>query len=244
MLNSAIYQKWSNISSYLLKLWCDANNFTESQKEKMLTAFVHKSYASDFVPALAHNERYEFLGDGILWWAVAFLLFAWYPHRSEAQMTLYKIALVREEMLAQVAREISLWDYIFISHGEERQNGRDKDVILADTLEALIGVRYDIQGFESIKEFIRKYIFIHLEELLQTDCKSYKSLLQEWAQQHAYPIPDYVVSEIKDKASGNSIFSAEVRLTDIVCGVGVGKNKKKAHEQAAKDAYLKIPFGQ
>ncbi len=235
MLNTTIYNQWSQIFSYIQTLWWIASEQEGWQKDKILTAFVHKSYASDFVPALDHNERYEFLWDGILWWAIAFLLFESHPEWSEAQMTLYKIALVREEMLAQVAREIRLADHIFISHGEEGQWGRDKDVILADTLEALIGVWYEIQGFESVKSFISKYILIHLQELQETDCKSYKSLLQERTQKQGLPIPEY--STIEHIVEW---FEAQVFITDVVFGRWIGKNKKKAHEQAAKDAYHKI----
>lgn len=240
MLNTTIYQKRTTIKPYLTNLGCDVSSLTEDQRDKILTAFVHKSYASDFVPPLAHNERYEFLGDGILWWAVAFLLFQGYPQRSEAQMTLYKIALVREEMLAQVAREIGLGDYIFISHGEEKQQGRDKDVILADTLEAVIWVWYEIHGFESIKSFITTYILIHLEELVLTDCKSYKSLLQERAQKNSYLIPEYLVEQYIDPYTKDIVFTAKVMITDSIFGSWTGKNKKKAHEEAAKDAYIKI----
>ena len=112
MLNTTIYNQWSQISSYIQTLWWIPSEQEDWYKDKILTAFVHKSYASDFVPALDHNERYEFLWDGILWWAIAFLLFESHPEWSEAQMTLYKIALVREEMLAQVAREIRLTDQV------------------------------------------------------------------------------------------------------------------------------------
>jgi ribonuclease-3 len=240
MLNTSIYQQRESISFYLNSLWFTTSSLTDLQKDSVLTSFVHKSYASDFVPPLNHNERCEFLGDGILWGAVAFLLYQWYPQRSEAQMTLYKIALVREEMLAQVAREIGLGSYLFISHGEERQQWRDKDVILADTLEALIGVWYEIHGFASVQQFIQKYIFIHLEELVQTNCKSYKSLLQEWAQKNSYLIPDYIMEEKKQIWSSDTIFIANVTITDFVYGTGQGRNKKKAQEAAAKDAYTKI----
>lgn len=238
MLNTTIYEQWETIKSYMNSLWFTADT-SIAQKDLILTAFVHKSYASDFVPALDHNERLEFLWDGILWAAIAYLLFEWHPERSEAQMTLYKIALVREEMLAKVAREINLWKYIFISHGEEKQGWREKDVILADTFEAILWVWYEILWFESVKDFIKDRILVHLKDLEQINCKSYKSLIQEWAQQQWYPIPDYQIQEAFDDGK-QWIFIASIQINEKVFGTGKWKNKKKAHEEAAKDAYKKI----
>ncbi len=155
MLNNNILKQLTPIVNYLTTLWFDA--FDDKDyilQETLLTAFVHKSYASDFVPALSHNERLEFLWDSILWWAIGSLLYKNYPQRSEAQMTLYKIALVREENLAKVARDVNLWQYLFLSKGEERQWWKEKDAILADSLEALIGARYIIHGFDLVRRFI------------------------------------------------------------------------------------------
>ena len=234
MLNFPVLQKRNTISNYLQTLWRDINDFDSWKQQKILTAFVHKSYASDFVPSLDHNERLEFLGDAVLGAAVAFLLYTEHSSWSEAQMTLYKIALVREEMLAQVAREIGLGAYIFISHGEEKQWGRNKDAILSDTLEALLGVWYELESFDAVKSFIQKNIVNHLDQLILTDCKSYKSLLQEWSQKQWFSIPQY------DTISVASGFQATVKITEDVFWVGVGKNKKKAQEESAKDTYSKI----
>lgn len=240
MLNSVILAQWDIIAAYLVQLGLLQSSLEGIQKEKILTAFVHKSYASDFVPALNHNERLEFLWDGILWASVTSLLFDRHPEWSEAQMTLYKIALVREEMLAQVAREIGLGRHIFISNGEEGQWGREKDVILADTLEAVLWACYQIEWFESSKQWIEQYILIHLDELQATDCKSYKSLLQERAQKQWYPIPEYDTIEQLSQGNEWSLFEASVHITDQIFGNWTGKNKKKAHEAAAKNAYWKL----
>lgn len=237
MLNNQINNKLNELITFVKWLWfTNSDNLTEIQKEILLTAFVHKSYASDFVPALSHNERLEFLWDSILWAAIGSLLYNTYPERSEAQMTLYKIALVREETLAKVARDIHLWEHLFLSKGEEKQWWIEKESILSDGLEALIGAWYLIYGFEQTYNFIRQTIRKNLEEFIETDCKSYKSLIQERAQGNGLPLPSYHTREMNEK--GEKLFESELIINNTLYGKGQGKNKKKSQEEAAKDAYL------
>lgn len=236
MLNNTIIRNFDNLYNYTQSLGFDIfDENNDNKKDTFLTAFVHKSYASDFVPALSHNERLEFLWDSILGASIGSFLYKNYPNRSEAQMTLYKIALVREENLAKVAREISLGNYIMLSNGEEKQWGKEKDAILADTLEAMIGARYLIHGFEAVQWFIQRYIRPELTKLMETDCKSYKSLIQERAQWWWMPIPFYETIESKEKKE--VIFISKIYIGDICYGEWQGKNKKKAQEAAAESAY-------
>jgi ribonuclease-3 len=81
----------------------------------LLLAFVHKSYAADYKDVLTHNERLEFVGDGILGAVINKLLFLKHPEMAESDLTLYKIALVREEILAEIAKDIKLYEVVFIS---------------------------------------------------------------------------------------------------------------------------------
>ena len=96
----------------------------------LLTAFIHKSYAADFKEITAHNERLEFVGDGILGAVITKMLFTNFPWMEESGMTLYKIALVREETLAEAAKDIALNQHIFVSKGEEKMQGTEKETIL------------------------------------------------------------------------------------------------------------------
>lgn len=237
MLNNNILKKIDSIVSFVSSLGFQSHiPLDDTQQEVLLTAFVHKSYASDFVPALSHNERLEFLWDSILGACIGSLLYTKYPQRSEAQMTLYKIALVREETLAQVAREIDLWRHLFLSKGEEKQGGIDKDSILSDSLEALIGAGYLIYGFDQVQQFIYHTIRVHLEEFIQTDCKSYKSLIQEWSQWNWLPLPSYLTTEFNN--NGEIWFRSELQINGTSYGSWEGKNKKKSQEEAAKNAYI------
>lgn len=239
MLNNHILNKFDEILIFVSSLSFDPlHPLTDENKQTLLTAFVHKSYAADFVPTLSHNERLEFLWDSILGACIGSLLYNNYPEWSEAQMTLYKIALVREETLAKVARQINLWEQIFLSKGEEKQGGVDKDSILSDSLEALIGAWYLIYGFEQVYHFIYNTVWKELDELIQTDCKSYKSLIQERAQGNGLPLPSYHTTEINN--NGEIWFHSDLIINDTSYGVGEWKNKKKSQEESAKDAYNKI----
>lgn len=100
---------------------------------------MHKSYASDFKEVYDHNERLEFVGDSMLGSVIAKKLFLDFSSMQESTMTLYKIALVREETLCTVAKKIGLPQQLFISKGEERNGGREKASITSDAMEALIG---------------------------------------------------------------------------------------------------------
>ena len=239
MLNSTITQSFKHKLAFVQDLGIDKSiDRDDSHKEIFLTAFVHKSYASDFVPTLSHNERLEFLGDSILWACISSLLYTSHTDREESQMTLYKIALVREETLAQVARDISLGEQLFLSHGEENQGGRDKDAILADGLEALIGAIYLLFGYKYAYYFIDKYVGVYLDHVIQDGGKSHKSRIQERAQGLWYGLPRYSTQPLAKQASEG--FKADIYIDDTHYGSWIGKNKKKAQEAAAQDALSKI----
>lgn len=238
MLNNTILNSYKELLNYVKEIWFEKNNFfSDNEQEILLTAFIHKSYASDFVPALDHNERLEFLWDSILWSCIATLLYKNYPQWSEAQMTLYKIALVREEMLAQVARDINLWKKIFLSNGEEKQWGRDKDSIIADCFEALLGSCFLLYWYNAVYSFIESNIRKYINELQETNCKSYKSLIQEWSQGNWLALPSYETNETKK--DGEIWFITNIIIDGKILGSGEWKNKKQSQEQAAKDAYLR-----
>jgi ribonuclease-3 len=110
----------------------------------------------------------------------------------ESDMTLYKIALVREEILADVARDIKLNEMLFISKGEERTEGRKKDSILSDGVEALIGFLYIELGIGETEKFIKHHIYHKLENIKKSHVRSYKTMVQELVQKEHKTIPEYV----------------------------------------------------
>lgn len=234
LLNQKIQEKRSAILSYLQTLGIPVDQI---QDEKLLMqAFIHKSFAADYKELWHHNERLEFVGDGILGAIINKLLFLNNQNLPESELTLYKIALVREEILAEVAKDIHLDEIVFVSKGEERSEGRKKESILSDSLEALIGFIYIDLGIEETEKFIQKYIYSKLSDIQKNPVKSYKTLVQELIQKEHKVIPEYKDIEAEVDNKGNVIqYRSELYLGSEKKSEWVGTNKKKAQEDAAKN---------
>lgn len=210
-------------------------------RETMCIAFVHKSYAADYNGDFTFNERLEFLWDSILGALVAKILYEQFPDQAESDLTLYKIALVRAENLALVAQEIWLDKIIFLGNGEEKNNGRQKTTILCDCLEALLWYIYLDIGIDTVEKIVQKYIVTKLDWHTDHSVKSYKSHVQELIQKAQKLTPHYKDTEIwKDELSHEILYKSEIYVWEDLLWVGTGTNKKKAQEQAAKDAYEKL----
>lgn len=209
-------------------------------EDLMITSFVHKSYAADYNGEYVFNERLEFLGDAILWWVVAKNLYLMYPDNPESDLTLYKIALVRAETFAEVAQDIGLDKVIFLWKGEEKNSWRAKTTILCDCLEAFIGyLALDI-GIDTVEKIVEKYILIKLAWKTDLTIKSYKSHFQELLQKLYKITPRYEEVEWKDENTHEVIYISRVYKEEEELGMWVWTNKKKAQEQAAKNAYEKM----
>lgn len=179
----------------------------------MLLTFVHKSYAADYKDIFTHNERLEFVGDGVLGAVINKLLFVNHQEMTESDLTLYKIALVREEILAEIAKDIKLNEMVFISKGEEKMQGRQKDSILSDALEALIGYLYIDLGIEITEKFIKKYVYSKLERIEKSPVKSYKTMIQEIVQKQHKVVPEYKDSEhIVDEKGNVTQYKSEIYI--------------------------------
>ncbi len=123
-------------------------------------AFVHRSYLNEHRDSqYESNERLEFLGDAVLELVVTEYLYQNYPN-PEGELTNWRSALVKGEMLAKISTELKLGEYLFLSHGEEKSGGRTKDYLLANTFEALVGVIYLELGYKKSKEFIGKFLLM------------------------------------------------------------------------------------
>lgn len=205
----------------------------------LLQTFTHKSFAADSPDEhIPYNERLEFLGDSLLWACVADFLYKAYPDVPESKLTLAKIGLVKEATLADVARKISLWQYIRLGNGEERTGGRDKDAILADALEAFIAYIYLDHGRENIASFINNHIMSELDALDDLPGKSWKSRLQELVQKRYQELPVYKDFESEVEETGNVLsYGTKVYINGSLVAEGIGQSKKKAQESAAEKAY-------
>lgn len=194
-------------------------------------ALTHRSWAYEHGGA-PHNERLEFLGDSILGQAVTVELFTEYPDLDEGELSRRRAALVSSVPLAEVARRIGLGEHLRLGVGEERSGGRDKESILADAVEAIIGAVYLSVGAERAGEFVLSLLAPLLEDPeLFTVTLDPKTTIQEEADARGVPRPSYeIVAEGPDHARR---YTATVVL-DGVTGVGAGISKKAAELAAAR----------
>jgi ribonuclease III len=234
-----VIKKKKDIIAYINTLWIPTKKI--QNEELMMLAFVHKSYAADYKDIFTHNERLEFVGDGILGAIINKLLFLNHQEMAESDLTLYKIALVREEILAEIAKDIKLNEIVFISKGEEKTQGRQKDSILSDTLEALIWYLYIDLGVEVTEQFIKTHIYTKLTQIEKSPVKSYKTMIQEIVQKEHKVVPEYKdIEHIVDEKGNVTEYKSEIYIIGKKVSEWFGTNKKKAQEEAAKICYIVI----
>ena len=205
------------------------------KNEKLLEeALTHSSYTNG--KHLKSNERLEFLGDSVLSIVVSKYLFENLTNMPEGQLTKIRAGVVCENALYPFARKIDLGKYIFLGKGEEMTGGRDRHSILADAFEALIAAIYLDGGIEAARGFILPFL-PPLDKL--RDGKfllgDYKTVLQEIIQQNPEEKIAYVIAAESGQAH-NKQFTANVLLNGQVIGTGIGKSKKEAEQNAAREA--------
>lgn len=196
-------------------------------------ALVHRSYTAEHAE-VPDNERHEFLGDAVLQLVVTDFLFHHYPDMREGEMAKVRAACVNRVELAAVARKIGLGDHIALGVGEIASGGRAKDSILADAMEAVLSAVYLDAGLDAS----RRVILEHWTDLIRAKAQApgrrdFKTRLQERLAADGLR-PDYMVEDAgPDHAK---VFRATVSVDGVVLGSGVGRSKKEAQQEAARQA--------
>lgn len=206
--------------------------------EALQHALTHSTWA--YENGGPNNERLEFLGDAVLGQAVTALLYRHYPDLPEGELAKRRATVVSTQALARVAREIHLGEYLLLGKGEERTDGRHKPSLLADALEAVIGMVFLERGHQAADELVARLLgdiitnpdtFVHAADP--------KTTLQELAASRALPPPRYVVTE--DGPDHQKTFMAQVFIdhpqhSPGPVGSGTGTSKKLSEIDAAHDA--------
>jgi len=208
-----------------------------NNKNLLKESLTHRSYLNENPSReTPHNERLEFLGDAVLELAVTENLFHQYPDFSEGDLTSIRSALVNYQMLADVAKEIELNNYILLSKGEAKDIGKARDVILANAFEALLGAIYLDAGYETAKKIINVSVMNHLGEVIEKKLyKDPKSLLQEIVQEKLKITPIYLV--LSEKGPDHAkIFTVGAYFGEKLVAQGDGFSKQEAEVEAAKNA--------
>jgi ribonuclease-3 len=209
-------------------------------KSYYIQALTHRSFIEQNNDNDSSNERLEFLGDSILGLAVAEYLFDEFPDKDEGFLTKVRAKLVNKLVLAEAAEKIKLVDYILISNNVKNTFMPGAKTILSDAFEALIGAIYLDNGLEATRNFItRVLIEPNTKAGLYLIDENFKSQLLEYAQANRLENPSYIVVS-EEGPQHNRTFSIKVMIGDIEYGIGKGKNKKSAEQNAAHAALMKI----
>ncbi len=204
-------------------------------------ALTHRSYLNENPQwQYGQNERMEFLGDAVLELITTEELFLLFPQHPEGKLTPIRSALVNFQMMAKIARDFKLDDFILLSKGEAKDSGRARDVILANGAEAVIGAIYLDGGIKPAKAFIKKFVMNNLEEILAKGLQyDAKSKLQEIIQEKNKITPVYKVlgEEGPDHAR---VFTSGVFFGEKLIATGTGQSKQDAEVDAAKKALLSL----
>lgn len=208
------------------------------KRELLKNALTHSSYANEKHWAYdRNNERLEFLGDAVLELVSSDFIFHKYRKDMEGAMTKLRASLVCEQSLAQVARQLELGSYICLGKGERSTGGDDRDSILSDALEAVIGAVYLDGGLACAETFIRHFVLADIEEKqLFYDSKT---VLQEMVQGQGQNTLSYeLISESGPDHAKTFVVSCN--LDGKTLGTGKGKSKKAAEQKAAYEAILRL----
>lgn len=212
--------------------------YTFQQKALLELAMTHTSYANE-TKGKESNERIEYLGDAVLELISSEYLYRTYPQLPEGEMTKTRAYAVCEDSLALVANRYGFSDFLQVGKCETMTNGRYRNSILADSVEAVIGAIYLDGGLEQARQFILPNIIPQIEDYLQHGNHDYKTQLQEKLQERGEVKIEYRL--VGEKGPDHAkIFDVEVYCNDKLLGKGEGKSKKDAEMSAAKEALQQI----
>lgn len=208
-----------------------------SNKNLLVQSFIHRSYLNENPEiGLGNNERLEFLGDAVLELAVTEFLYAKYPNESEGKLTSWRAALVNTKMISAAAAKIGFGDFLLLSKGEAKEDGKSRQYILANTFEAFIGSLYLDQGYAPCRNFIAKNLLGELPAIIKNQLyKDAKSRFQEVAQEIDKITPSYQVLD-EQGPDHAKYFVVGVYLGKELVAQGGGYSKQEAEEETAKKA--------
>jgi ribonuclease III len=203
-------------------------------------ALTHSSLVNEQkTPSARHNERLEFLGDAVLSLVMSEYLASALPQSSEGTLSKLKAQVVSETSLARVARRLGLGEHLKLGRGEDRSKGREKDSLLADALEAVLAAVFLDGGFDAGRAVARDIFAEELANIAaqqeQPGASDYKTQFQEWCQKRHDTLPRYTTVR-ETGPDHQKIFEVELSIQGEVVGLGSGRSKKEAEQQAAKQA--------
>lgn len=215
--------------------------FKLKSEELFKTAFTHRSYLNEH-PEYKNesNERLEFLGDSVLQLLSSEFLYNKYPKSPEGDLTNFRSSVVCTPSIGAEAKRLGYGEMLLLSNGEEATGGREREYILANTFEAVLGALFFDQGLDVCREFIERELMYKISNVVENqEYKDAKSLFQEAAQEKLGVTPSYKIMDSWGP-DHEKTFKVGVYLGEDLWGEGEGKSKQKAEQDAAEKALEKI----
>jgi ribonuclease-3 len=199
-------------------------------------AMCHRSWVAESLDDEVSNERLEFLGDAVLGWVIADLVFRSFSELAEGALTDLRKSVVNANTLAEVATDLEIGSHLLLGRGEDAAGGREKTSILSDAMEAVLGAVYLDGGQACAHQLIERLFAPLLDDAVDSLHRlDYKSALQELVVRDGRAVPDYKVTSTGP--DHDKTFTAKVQVSKQTIGRGVGRSKKSAEQAAAADAY-------
>lgn len=226
---------FSHSSNKALARLADQLGLCFSDLTVLQTALTHRSFGQP------HNERLEFLGDGVLNCVVAAALYEQFPALPEGDLSRLRAHLVRQDTLHQLATAAALGTNLRLGEGEMKSGGQSRPSMLADAFEAIVGAVYLDKGFDAAADFVRSQFNSILSTLDPAKTlKDPKTRLQEWLQARKYVLPKYTVQETTGAAHAQQ-FAVRCELTKPrLSSLGLGQSRRVAEQDAAAQLLLQL----
>lgn len=225
-----------NFDDLLLKL-----NYKFKNKKLLYEAFTHRSYVNEHnSPNIKNNERLEFLGDSVMDLITTEYIYHNNYKSNEGELSKFKSQIISEAVFSNIARDLELGKYLFLSNGEIMNGGRDRNSVLGDVFEALVGAIFEDSDYNTTKDIVLKLLEVKINNIDKIDgVLDYKTTLQEITQLKFKIIPIYEILT-ESGPDHDKTFEVVVKINDKVYGKGIAKNKKTAEKKAAKQAIDKL----
>ncbi len=215
-------------------------NLSFQNKDLLVQAFMHRSFWNENREDVAgHNERFEFLGDSVLGLLVAEYLFREYPRLDEGSLSTIRSQLVDAPACAGYVQKLEIAPWLLLGKGEQMNQGKGRESILADLFEALIGALYLDQGLVAVHNFFFSHFKDEVKKMVANPLRNWKAELQDYTQKKFQETPTYQVIEESGPAH-KKIFRIAVWINEEKWAEGEGSSKKEAQIESAKNALLKL----